>query len=50
MLLWANLHGSFAFGLALAAALGAEAVYRQATGSGPRCNGACSSAPALSAP
>ena len=26
MLLWANLHGSFAFGLALAAALGAEAV------------------------
>lgn len=26
MLLWANLHGSFAFGLALAAALGVEAV------------------------
>jgi hypothetical protein len=27
MLLWANLHGSFAFGLALAAALGTEAVF-----------------------
>ncbi|MES2256438.1 MAG: hypothetical protein V4559_15530 [Pseudomonadota bacterium] len=26
MLVWANLHGSFAFGLALAAALGAEAI------------------------
>ena len=27
MLIWANLHGSFAFGLALAAALGGEAIF-----------------------
>ncbi|MBN9589699.1 MAG: hypothetical protein BGN85_10090 [Alphaproteobacteria bacterium 64-11] len=31
MALWANLHGSFAFGLALAAALGAEAIIESPT-------------------